>query len=586
MKNVRLIILVCLVLISSIAIAYPWFFKTEGIIVTSVGVNSACKDVISVGSVIREINDKSIRNSNEFLEVTKNLKGAITLIINNNPRSCSIPENSTLDVGVRGIKTKGLKLGIDVGGGLFYLYKPEKNVSATTLQNILNVIEYRVKKYSLINTRAEIENNSIRILTDPVEEEYISYLVEQGVLEGKFIQPIKMMNNKGEFTFNDKTYEIILKDMNLIAINNSDYRTNQYLTLDEIVFHVKNVSLNTTELSMIVFNDKDLAAQESDLRTKYSRIMKQGNNYVFIINTRLSQEASKNFGKVTKGQEITISPSGESFLRDPIIITIDENPIVDLPVRGVDVGREMEELVIWGFRTTTEEATKDMLRLMSTIETKRLPSKLVLLKTGLFTSSSGEFFITLSFYMPLVTFVITTILFFVRYRKGVIVVLPLVLTILSELLIILGTITLPWFALLIFLFGVSITLIKNEIHGWLSWLTISLMLIMTIGIVMSNWVLNASSIVGVIVFVAISSSLGFIIGGGVLVGKEIFSHSEYKRSSRKIWAFTTVIMLLVFTLFFVGSVFSGAAMIIFIGLLTCVTITKPIYYSIIQKISK
>jgi len=586
MKDARLIILVCLVFVSSIIIVYPRFFRTESVSVTSVGVNSACKDVITVGSSIREIAGKPIKNSNEFLEATKDLKGSITLIINNNPRSCTIPENSTLDVIVRNVRAGGLRLGIDISGGLFYLYVPEKNIPATTLQDILNVIDFRVKKYGLINTRAEIKNNSIRILTDSVEEEYVNYLVEQGTLEGKFIQTIKMVGNKGEFTFNDKTYGVILKEGGLIKINDSDYTTNQYFTLDEMNFHIENVSMNTTELSIVVFDDKDLTFPELGLGTKYSRITKQDNNYVFIINVRLSEEASKNFASATKGQEITISPTGESFLRDPIIITIDDIPIVNLPVRGIDVGEEIEELIIWGFRTTSEEATRDMLRLTSTIETKRLPTKLVLSETGPFTSSSGEFFINLPFYSLLVVFITMSILFFVRYHKGGVMVLPLLLMTLGELLLVLGSITLPWFVILIFLFGVSITLIKNEIHGWFSWLTIFLMLIMTIGVVMSNWVLNTSSIVGFILFVVISSSLGFIIGDSVLVGKETFSQNEYKRSSRKVWFSAAVVMLLVFPLFFVGDVFSEATMIIFVGLLICTTITKPIYYSIIEKIKK
>jgi len=586
MKNARLIILVCLVLVSSVIIVYPWFLGTEGVIVTSVGDNSVCKDIITVGSTIREIAGKQVKNSNEFLEVTKDLKGTITLIINNNPRSCTISENSTLDVTVSGVKAEGLRLGIDIGGGLSYSYMPEKNVSEPTLQNILNVIDYRAKKYGLINTRAKIESNSIQIFTDSVEEEYVNYLVEKGVLEGKFVHKIKMVSNEGEFTFDDKTYDVIFKDNELITINDTDYTNNQYFTLYEMKFYVENVSSNMTELSMIVFDDKDLTPSESDLRTKYSRIMKQDNNYVFIINAQLLEEASKNFARVTKGQEISISPSGESFLRNPMIIAIDGIPLVDLPLRGVDAGKEVKELIIWGFRTTAEEATKDMLRLTSVIETKRLPTKLVLSEAGTFTSSSGEFFINLPLYTLLVVFVVTSFIFFLRYRKGGIMVLPLLLTTLSELLLILGTITSPWIVILIFLFGVPMALIKNEFHGWLSWLTIFLMLIMVIGVITNNWVLNVSSIIGIVVFVVLSSGLGFIIGDSVLYGEESYNQSEYKRSSRKIWYSTAVAMLVILLLFFVGGVFIGAAMTIFVGLLTSVTITKPIYYTIIGKIIK
>ena len=102
-KDFRLILLIVLIFVSLIVVIYPKFSQGTGVIVTSVEKDTPCKDVITVGSIITKITDKSINNRNDFIQFSKSLKGPITLIINDNPRSCIIPENSTLNVDVKNI---------------------------------------------------------------------------------------------------------------------------------------------------------------------------------------------------------------------------------------------------------------------------------------------------------------------------------------------------------------------------------------------------------------------------------------------------------------------------------------------------
>jgi hypothetical protein len=585
MKNVRLIVLACLALISLISIIYPLFSPSEGVLVTSIGDNSACKDVITIGSVIKVIDDKTTLNVNEFREVTRDLGGFITLIINNNPRSCFIPENSTLDIAVRNTGPRGLRFGTDIGEGVFYTYKSKEDISTEDLQDILVIIESRIDKYKLINTDVKIVNNSIQIFTDSTEEEYINYLVERGILKAEFFHEIKIIDNVGELSFNDKTYEIITQEESIL-VNNSEYKINQYFELDGLDFQVKNITKNTTELSMVVFDEQDLSLPKTNINTRYSRITKQDNNYVFIINTELRDSASEDFEKATKGREITISPAGESFLKEPIIITIDDEPVISLPVSGINAGKKIEEFVIWGFRPSSEEAAKDMLRIISIIETKRMPVKLILTKTGLFESPSSDFFKNISLYVPLFVLLFTGSLFFIRYKKRITPVILLFVTILCELLIIIGTVNLSWLSLLVFLLGVSTSLIKAESYGWLYWLTIFLMLIMSIGASMNSWVINASFIFGILVFTMVSSCLTFIMMDKILTGKISFSQNEYKNSSQKITKNIAIVIGLAFILFFIGNAFKAFSLAIFVGSLTVITITKPIYYNMLSRSKK
>jgi len=257
MKDYGPLVFVCLSLIVLFIFVYPLIFKTEGVIVTSVGTNSACKDVISVDSYITEITGIPVKNMNDFNKITKDLKGPITLIVDDNPRSCTIPENSSLDVKVRNVRIGGIKTSIEIGGGSYFVFKPKKEVSQNVLQNILSVIESRVKSYNLINTIISTENNSIYIVSGSQEDNYVELLTEKGILNGKIMESIDFTNERSEFTLNNSLYEVVLKSNNSISINGSVYKIDQNFILNDLSFKVENISGNTTMLSIQIFDDKD-----------------------------------------------------------------------------------------------------------------------------------------------------------------------------------------------------------------------------------------------------------------------------------------------------------------------------------------
>lgn len=588
-KNVRLISLIILIIASLTLIVYPKFSRGTGIIVTSVGADTPCKDVITVGSTITDIAGRPVSNRDDFVRVSKNIQGPITLIINNNPRSCTIPENSTLNVSVKNIGISGgIKFGIDVGGGNLFLYKIEENISLVTTEKTLEILKSRIKVYDLSNTRIEdVENGLITIIMGPEEEKYLNLLTEGGVLEGGLIQKVELKDGKGNLKFNDKTYEIVLKNDETVSVNDSGYVLNQRFVLDDIEFKVMNISGNTTTFFVNIFNEGDLTIEEETQTGGSDRIVKQDTGYVYVIPVILSEKASKNFAKVTKGQEMIIDPgSGESFLQNPLVFFIDEELIADLPISGSDAGKEIENLIVWEFKSTVEEATNDMRRFKSVLKTKRLPTNLVLVKSGIFLPTLGDFLITLPLYTVLITTVVASLIFFVRYRKRGVIVLPLLLMSFCGIVMILGVLSFQWFALLIFLLGLSIVLINGEAREWVSWLSLFLMFFWVAVIVMSKWVLDASSIIGLMATLIFSICQGGIVGDRFLTGKKIYSQAEYKHSLHQIWILTTIVTLVLTVLFFVGGSFRSFSMVTIIGVLTSTTITTPIYCNLIEKVSK
>lgn len=587
-KNVRLLSLVFLVLVSLALIIYPTFSGGAGVIVTSAGDNTPCKDVITVGSTITDIAGRSIRNRDDFVQTTKNLKGPITLIINDNPRSCTIPETSTLNVTVKNMGKAGIKFGLDIGGGSLFLFKPKESVSQEVVEKTVEVLKSRMKVYDLSNSKVEdVEDDLIKIIMGLEEERYLNLLTERGILEAGLTQRAELKDRRGEFKFNDKTYEVVLKNDETLSVNGSEHTLNQRFVLDDIEFEVRNISRNTTTFFVKIFDGGDLTVQEETQTAGSKRIIKQGGGYVYVIPVSVSEDGSKKFAKATKGQEMIIDPgSGESFLQEPLVFFIDEILIADLPISGSDIGKEIDNLIIWEFKSTMEETTSDMKRFESVLEVKRLPTSLVLVKTGTYSPTLDDSLITLPLYTILITTVVASILFFIRYRKRGVMILPLILLSFCGIVLVFGVLSLQWFAILIFLFGVSFVLINGEAREWISWLSLFLMFIMVAGIVMSKWVFDFSSIIGLMAAIIFGVCQGGIVGDQFLTGKKVYTQAEYKHSLHRVWILTTIVVLVLTILLFVGGSFRSFAMATIIGVLTSTTITTPLYSNLIEKVSK
>jgi hypothetical protein len=584
MKDYRLLSFIVLVLIALALFLYTTLAKSNGVVITYVSLNTPCKDVMTIGSVITEIADLPIRNLDDFNRAKTNLEGITTIMINNNPRSCNIPKNSTLDVSVDDLKRSGLSLSTEIGGGNSYLFKPE-DTSQTVLQQTVDSIKSRIKQYDLANTKVELSGDNIRVITGFDEDNYARFLTEHGVLEGRLILKVGTTENKSEFVFNDKTYKLAFKGNKSIILNNSEYKVGDYFTLDGVKIKVESITRNTTTFFANIFDENDLTLIKDKSGVVSKRLMKQQSGYVFVFYVNLSKETSENFAKATKGQEVTISPTGESFLRNSLVIFVDDQETINIPISGEEAGKEKNELAIWGYRVRMEDAESLMTRLITLIETNRLPIKLNLLKIESYAPSMGEFFISLLMYTALILSASVVILFLAMFKKRGIVVLPLILMCLSELLLIVGVISLKWFVLLIFFVGVGFALNNNEINNWKNWLAVGLIFMMMVGIAMSKWVLGVYSIVGMVATLFIGFGCGVLISYNFLKKKEAFTQIEQKQTLKKVWLFTFVVSIVLFILFFFTP-YREFAMTTVVGLMATTTIISPVYSSVIQKIIK
>lgn len=585
MKDYRVLCLIFLTLIALFLVVNPLISKTEGVIVTFVGTNSACKEVIFVDSYITEITGMPVKNVNDFNRITKNIKGPITLIVDANPRSCTIPENSSLDVKVRNVKVGGIKTSLGIGGGSYFIYKSEKEVSKNVLQNILNVIKSRAHSYNLINTVIKIENESIYIVSGPQEDSHVELLTERGFLEAKMIENVEFTNKRSEFTLNNSVYEVVWKSNNSIAINGSVYKINQNFILNDFNFKVENVSDNSTKLSIHIFDDKDLILQDD--QTGSSRIVKQGNGYVLVVPVILSNNASKNFARATVNREITIDPSsGEGFLKDPLSIFIDEKSFINLPIRAADAGTFTGQLVLWKYTTSEKEASNDLIRLKTIVEFKSLPNNLLLIESGDYKSSSSELYFSLLLFGIILLAVTFSIFFLIRYKKNGIIIVSLLTMMLAEITFSIGVIVMPWFGLFLFFICIGFLILKGEADNWINWVTMFLMFVLSVGISISNLILDEYSIVGMFIVCLLSLITGSVISHNILLKKDVHFVGEYKKSLKIVWRLSFIATVFLVLLFFSINELRVFSTVVFIGVLSFLAFTRPIYLNLIDKSTK
>ncbi len=590
MKNFGLMALVFLVLIGLALIIYPEFTKPVGVIIASVDVDSPCEDIMTVGSTITGVGNKIVKTPNEFAELTKNLEGVVTFIINGNPRSCNIQKESLLGVTVTDAGDGGIKLGIDLWGGIYYLFGSEE-----LSQDLIDNIRQRSERYGLSNIKIQSYNDTfVKIITGSDEESYVNLLIEQGKLEGRVMETIDFSETTTKFMFNDNSYEVSLKNGESVTINGSIYEVGGDFELDGVGIVVENISRNTTTLSIKIFDDKDLTLIQNS-RLGPSRITKQNGGYVFVVPVELSDEASEDYEKATKNLEVLVNPTtSESYSKYPISIFIDGKQFIDIPMLSEDMGVKKDDLILWGYSTNIEEATRNMVRLKTIIEMKSLPGELTFAERGSSRSTYGEFLTTLLLFIVLIVSVITIVLFFVKFKKSGITSLPLILMVLSGLVLIFGVLSTSWFALVIFSIGFMVIFTKRMVYNWKCWVGVFFFFVLTIGMAMSKWgsgwILDTPFVIGLMVVVLISFGQNILLGMRILTKGESYSSTDYKNTTMKIWLFSTIfafaLIVLYFLLNYIDFISANFIMAVSIGLWTNLSLITAVYTDMTKKFIK
>ena len=168
-------------------------------------------------------------------------------------------------------------------------------------------------------------------------------------------------------------------------------------------------------------------------------------NYVcsFRFQISISPEAAQRQADVTSGLTVVPSSSGQSFLSKNLSLYLDNKLVESLRIAAGLKGSPQTDIVITGSGSgyTMQEAQKDALnqmnKLQTILETGSLPVKINILKVDTISPSLGKEFLNNSFLVGLFAVLAVIIVLVLSYRR-IILSVPIIIVMLSELILILG----------------------------------------------------------------------------------------------------------------------------------------------------
>ncbi len=421
-KNIRFIAILVLLAISSYFLASFFLFKPAGVIVISLDENNKCEG-ISEGRIITEMRGMRISSEEDFQNYVENVKQGeyVSMVINNMPGGCIALNDSYLGIKVSDIERKGLKFGIDLAGGKISTF-----TSSQDLKKVKEILEKRIEVFKIPEASLSISDKTIKIIT--LEDEKLEPLLIEGNFEAKILEEVKLKNNTGKLPVGSEDYTIILEN-GKIKVNEIYYKQNESFILNSIEFEIKNITNSTVYLEALIFTKKDIKQVSTYTFVKYEPSLRA---YEFNIPVEISEEASERFSKVIDRMPTTVE-AGTIVLNGRLIYYLDKKEMSNLAIPFSMVGRKITSISILGFRENSEAAALDKNKIEASIRTENLePIKLIKTEEVKPTYEMFGVYSSLTFILLEVLFVILT---FLRYKKGKLSALLLILSLIQVFLI-------------------------------------------------------------------------------------------------------------------------------------------------------
>ena len=400
------IILFIFVVLSLIAIR-PQFFGTEGVSIRSVMKDSSA----ALGGManpspktsplqrerILSLNGQAVNSVEDYLHFLNTVQANQTLRVETNKATYHLVAGNSSDIGLRvhEVPRSNLRKGLDLEGGTRVLLKPAEIVSKEDLQSIVDNLKERLNVYGLSDV-------TVRSASDLAGDDFI--LVEiAGVTEDEIKD---LLAKQGKF---------------------------EALIGNETVF-----SGGKNDITYVC-----RSAQCSGI-DPYRGCKKVQDGYAcgFFFSITLSPEAAQRQAQLTKTLAV-ITESGNSHLSEELVILLDDVEVDRLQISSTLRGRAETEIQITGSgvgRTQQEAmdfALQNMKKLQTVIITGSLPVKLDVVKMDTISPTLGkEFLQNVDLVGMLATLSVIGVVL-LRYKK-IKIVIPIAVTIISEVIFVLG----------------------------------------------------------------------------------------------------------------------------------------------------
>ncbi len=343
------------------------------------------------------LNETTIQNiTKEVFDEELNKTINVTEQVEVNKTLTKILGTEDIGLGVYPAPQSNLRQGLDLSGGTRVLLKPEEALTTDEQQILLDNMKERLNAFGLsditVRTTKDL-SGELFILVEIAganEEEVKNLLAQQGKFEAK-------IGNKTVFRGGE----------DILSVCRS--------------------------------------AECSGLRQGCSQTAEDEWTCRFDFSITLSQQAAQRQADITDQLSVDLSSgyTGNRYLNESIDLFLDGslvdslrigeslkgNPVQEISISGSGFGRDQQEA-----RT---DAINEMRRLQTILITGSLPVKLDVVKTDAITPLLGQQFIQNLFFIGIIAVVAVSLVVTLRYRKAM-VAIPLIVTMLSEVLILFG----------------------------------------------------------------------------------------------------------------------------------------------------
>ena len=439
---------------------------------------------------------------NKTLNITVNVTELVSV-----PKRVKVYDNNTVDLGlsVYTAPKSNIRMGLDLQGGTRVLLEPAAELTDEQFDNLISSLEERINVYGIgdvaIRPAQDLAGKRyIRIeIAGVTEEEVRSFLVSQGKFEAKIA-------NKTVFSGgSDITYVC-----------------------------------KSSECSGISYREPCGKSSDNQWVCRFS----------FAITIRPA--AAQRQADATKDLEVIAGTGGQEYLSEKIDFYLDDVLVDSLNIGSDLKGRPSTDIEISGSGVglTQQEAVNDALKNMKKLQTiliaGSLPVKLSIVQIDTISPTLGSEFTKSTILLAIFASIAVILVIFIKYRE-IRIVVPIAITLISEIVIILGV------AALI------------------------------------GWNIDLAAIAGIIVAVGTGVDDQIVITDETLRKEvQVLSWKErFKRAFFIIMAayLTTVASML--PLWFAGAgMLKGFAITSILGVSIGVFITRPAYAAIVEKILK
>ncbi len=430
MKNPRFLVWILFVVISLMLIAPNPF--PSGFVITHIDENSTITGAgISYGDKIYKINGegatKQLLENKEYYDIVS---------LDTSRGSKLYRANGTLGIRVEEAASSNLKFGLDIKGGIRALIVPNTTDNATIEQTV-STLQTRINLYGLRESTFRPiyyeKKGFIEIsIAGGNEAELRELLERQGRFEARIPLVLDIKNNMTSVQL-DKKYDIAVSNES-VSVSGQTSAVGSKFSAGGIDFVVDEID-DKLNLTAIVYKGSDVKTVYFD--PQRSRIERLNNGYRWSFSIQLSNEGAQRFAWVTQNIPRAKEMDRIEFLESKIYLYLDDKLIDALNIAHNLRGKSETEILITGSSASIDEASKEKSKLQSILRSGSLPASIEIAQLDTISPNLGSDFLKNAFLAGIAAVLGVTAVVLVRYRK-IKVILPMVVTAMSEVLIILG----------------------------------------------------------------------------------------------------------------------------------------------------